>query len=40
MNFYERPTIEIALIENTDIIATSFGTETSLVENEEGNWEI
>ena len=40
MKKYASPEIEIVEITSTDIIATSFGTETSRIENEEGNWEI
>ena len=40
MNKYVTPEIEIKLMDEGDIIATSLGTETSRVENEEGFWEI
>lgn len=40
MKMYICPEIEITLMENTDIIATSLGTETSRVGNEDGEWEI
>ena len=40
MKNYVSPEIEISTMNETDIIATSLGTETSRTENEEGFWEI
>ena len=40
MKNYVSPEIEITMMNETDIIATSLGTETSRIENEEGFWEI
>ena len=40
MKKYVSPEIEITLIENIDIIATSFGIETLPLEDDDVIWEI
>ena len=40
MKNYVSPEIEITVMNEMDIIATSLGTETSRVGNEDGEWEI
>ena len=40
MKKYNRPEIEIIEIENTDIITTSAGTETTPKDESDGIWDL
>lgn len=39
MKYYTSPMAEITAIKNTDIITTSPGTETTIVDEAEGTWD-
>lgn len=40
MKKYNCPIIDIIKIENTDIVTTSLGTETTPTDEEDGIWEV
>ena len=40
MERYENPIIELIEIDVTDIISTSPGTETDIMDEADGSWEI
>ena len=40
MERYENPIIELIEIDVTDIISTSPGTETDIMDETDGSWEI